>query len=441
MASRTAMLSCVRLRAVLALLAGVLACWPAQAMADTSPRLALSTTAATPGERVVVVGRGFPARASVRLLLAGRTLGRGRTGRRGAFRLAFRVPARAPASYRLTALSRGARASRRLRVLALPAPVTQPTLSVPEAGPPPAPPASADPPPPEAPTLVAAGDISCANAMPSTNECHHAATSDLVLDLAPDAVATLGDAQYPGGELANYETFYDPTWGRFKAMTHPATGNHEYEGVPTRDSAPGHFGYFGPAAGAEAAGYYSWTLGDWHLFVLNTGAIQYTRTGGGAALPDDCYPVSCAPGSAQETWLRSELEALPAGACAAAYWHHPRVSSGFGGANQPHPETQPLLQALYDHDVELLLTGHSHNYERFEPIGPTGTADSQGVTQFVVGTGGRGFHPITGPQPPESEVLLTNVFGVLELTLGSGSWSSRFVDEVGGTRDSAAGAC
>jgi acid phosphatase type 7 len=404
-----------------------------------------------PGERVAVVGRGFPARARVRLVLAGRTLTRGRTGRRGAFRLAVRVPARPAARYRLTALSRGARASRRLRVLALPAPVTQPSPPAPEAGPStgpstaPAPVAapSADPPPPEPPTLVAAGDIACPSAAPLTNECHQAATSDRVLDLAPDAVATLGDAQYPGGELANYQAFYDPTWGRFKAMTHPATGNHEYEGVPTRDEAPGHFGYFGTAAGAVEEGYYSWTLGDWHLFVLNTGAIQFTRTGanGGAALPDDCHPVSCATGSAQEIWLRSELEAMPAGACAAAYWHHPRVSSGFGGANQPHPETQPLLQALYDHDVELLLTGHSHNYERFEPIGPTGAADAQGVTQFVVGTGGRGFHPNTGAQPPESEILLTNVFGVLELTLGVGSWSSRFVDEGGQTLDSAAGVC
>lgn len=261
-----------------------------------------------------------------------------------------------------------------------------------------------------------------------------------MLGLDPDAVATLGDEQYPGGELANFQAFYDPTWGAFKAITHPATGNHEYEGVPTRDSAPGHFGYFGAAA-APPDGYYSWTLGNWHLFALNSGAIQYTRTGGGADLPDDCYPVSCAAGSPQETWLRSQLEALPAGACALAYWHHPRVSSGFGGANQPYPETQPMVQALYDHDVELLLTGHAHNYERLEPIDPAGAADAQGVTQFVVGTGGVGFHPNTGPQLATSELLLTEVFGVLELTLSDDSWNARFVDEAGQTRDSAAGVC
>ena len=55
--------------------------------------------------------------------------------------------------------------------------------------------------------------------------------------LEPDAVALLGDNQYPGGQLENFMASYGPTWGRFKSITHPAPGNHEYEGVPTRDSA------------------------------------------------------------------------------------------------------------------------------------------------------------------------------------------------------------
>ena len=48
-------------------------------------------------------------------------------------------------------------------------------------------------------------------------------------------------------------------------------------------------------------------------------------------------------------------------------------SSGFAGVNQPHPETAPLLFAdLYEAGAELLLTGHSHNYERFAPLTPDG---------------------------------------------------------------------
>jgi hypothetical protein len=123
-----------------------------------------------------------------------------------------------------------------------------------------------------------------------------------------------------------------------------------------------------------------------------------------------------------------------------AYWHHPRFSSGFSGANQPHPETEPLFDALYDHGAELILTGHSHNYERFEPVAPGGAPDPGGVTQFVVGTGGRNLHT-PGPQLATSEVLRSDTFGVLELSLEATGWSSRFVAEGGVTLDEAAGGC
>jgi acid phosphatase type 7 len=252
----------------------------------------------------------------------------------------------------------------------------------------------------------------------------------------------LGDNQYEHGELENFMAVFHPTWGRFGSITHPAVGNHEYEGDPERDQAPGYYSYFGGAAGDPAKGYYRWQLGGWNVFVLNSGAINWTRaSGGNPSLPDDCWPVSCAAGSQQEQWLRDELDALPDDACVLAYWHHPRFSSGFGGANQPHPETGPLFADLYDHGAELLLTGHSHNYERFAPLTPDGVANPEGVRQFVVGTGGRSLHTNTGPQAAGSEVLRTDVFGVLELTLEPSAYSARFVGEDGAVVDETSGTC
>ena len=290
---------------------------------------------------------------------------------------------------------------------------------------------------------MAAGDIACRpELVETTNACRQARTADLVSSLVPDAVALLGDNQYEHGELANFMAVFEPTWGRFRQLTHPAVGNHEYEGDPERDQAPGYFSYFGAAAGDPAKGYYRWELAGWTLFVLNSGAINWTRTtGGNPSLPDDCWPVSCATGSEQEQWLRSELEALPDDACAIAYWHHPRFSSGFGGANQSHPETGPLFADLYQHGVELLLTGHSHNYERFAPVTPEGIPDPGGVRQFVVGTGGRNLHTDTGPQLPASEILRTDTFGVLELTLAPGAYTASFVGENGLTVDQSSGTC
>jgi hypothetical protein len=407
--------------------------------AAAQPRIAVSKAAAVPGERVVVAGHGFRPDARLRVSLGGRTLRRARTGPRGGFRLGFRVPDRAAGDYRLRVRVRGRRIGRRFRIRAVPdATRPDPAPSTPTTAPPPTAAAQPPAPPPtppaaESPTLVAAGDISCRPELPETSTtCRHARTAEVVEQVAPDAVAVLGDNQYEHGELANFQAAFEPTWGRFKSIIHPAVGNHEYEGDPERDEAPGYYAYFGAAAGDPSEGYYRWALGDWTVFVLNSGAINYTRdTGLRPELDDDCWPVSCKAGSEQEQWLREELATVPADSCVLAYWHHPRFSSGFGGQHQPYPETEPLFDALRDHGAELVLSGHSHNYERFPSAG--------GVTQFVVGTGGRSLHTDTGP--PLTTTLRTDVFGVLELTLGATGWSSRFVAEDGSTLDQATGSC
>jgi Calcineurin-like phosphoesterase len=383
----------------------------AAAPALARPHLALSRPGAEPGQRVVVAGHGFAKRAPVRVVLGARPVRRSRTGPRGGFRVAFRVPGRSARLSRIKVFVRGRSVGRRFRIRSGSAP----------------------------PTLVAAGDIACS---PSVEEaathCRHARTADLVERLNPDAVAVLGDAQDHEGTLEEFEAEYDRTWGPFKDITYPAPGNHEYQGTRKRNAAPGYFGYFGSVA-APARGYYRWRLGDWTMLALNSGAIQYTRRGRAASRPDDCWPVSCAKGSAQERWLRRQLKGLRRGSCVLAYWHHPRFSSGFGGAHQPHRETGPLFRALYEHRAELVLNGHVHNYERFGPRSPSGRRDKRGVTQFVVGTGGNALHQRTGP--PLTKTLRTGVFGVLELTLAPGGWRSRFVAEGGATKDTAAGDC
>ena len=393
-----------------ALVASVAALAAAPVLAK--PRLALSRSGAEPGQRMVVAGHGFAKRAQVRIALGARTVRRSRTGRRGGFRVAFRVPVRSAGLLRIKVFVRGRSVRRRFRIRP-----------------------SAEP-----PTLVAAGDIACSPAMDEApTHCRHAHTADLVERLNPDAVAVLGDAQDHEGTLEEFHAEYDPTWGRFKDITYPAPGNHEYQGTPERDAAPGYFGYFGSVAGAPPEGYYRWRLGDWTMLALNSGAVQYTRRGRGASRPDDCWPVSCSEGSAQERWLRRQLEGLRGGSCVLAYWHHPRFSSGFGRAHQPHRETGPLFRALYEHRAELVLNGHVHNYERFGPRSPSGRPDERGVTQFVVGTGGNALHRHTGT--PLTTTLRTDLFGVLELTLAPDGWRSRFVAEGGTTTDTAAGDC
>lgn len=266
------------------------------------------------------------------------------------------------------------------------------------------------------PVVAAAGDIACDPVIdPNFNGgngtaagCHMKATADVIAGIGPDALLLLGDVQYENGTLAKFQASYDPAWGRFKAITYPAPGNHDY-GTP---GAAGYYGYFGAAAGDPAKGYYSFDLGGWHLIALNS----------------NCAAVGgCGPGSPQEQWLAADLAAHP-GVCTLAYWHHPLFSSG------PHGDdttVQAFWTDLYAAGADLVLNGHEHVYERFAPQDPAGAADpARGIRQITVGTGGKnltGFHTIG----TNSEVRNAATFGVLELTLYPDGYAWRFAPEAG----------
>ncbi len=211
----------------------------------------------------------------------------------------------------------------------------------------------------------------------------------------------------------------DPTWGRYKARTHPAPGNHDYH----TPGASGYFDYFGPAAGDRSKGYYSYDLGSWHIVVINS----------------NCAAVGgCHAGSPQEQWLRADLAAHPT-QCTLAYWHHPRFSSGASHGN--NTEVQPLWQALYDAGAEVILNGHEHIYERFAPQTPTGAADAaRGIRQFTVGTGGRSLQTPGSPAPANVQDR-EKAFGVLKLTLHPTSYSWQFIADTGAVLDSGTQAC
>jgi hypothetical protein len=94
---------------------------------------------------------------------------------------------------------------------------------------------------------------------------------------------------------------------------------------------------------------------------------------------------------------------------------------------------QAIWRDLYDAGAEVVLSGHSHNYERFAPQNASGKLDrARGIRQFVVGTGGAHFTGLGTPKP-NSEVRQNTTFGVLKLTLNPTSYDWRFVPEAGKT--------
>jgi hypothetical protein len=237
-------------------------------------------------------------------------------------------------------------------------------------------------------------------------------------------VFAAGDLAYQSGKYEEFLSCYDPTWGKFKARTRPAPGNHEYNG----SSAIGYFRYWGKQAGDPGKGYYSYDLGSWHIVVLNTNC-GIRELGG------------CGEGSPEEVWLKQDL-ATHANACILAYGHHPLFSSGIIAKHAEHPELMAFWQDLYDAHTDLVLAGHEHAYERFAPQNPEGSPDpEQGIREIVVGTGGRSHTPL-GFAKPNSEVRDDRTYGVLKLTLSPGKYRWEFIPEAGKTfRDSGEGTC
>lgn len=245
--------------------------------------------------------------------------------------------------------------------------------------------------------FVGAGDI--AGCSSSGDE----ATAAL-LDGIPGTVFTAGDNVYESGTASEFANCYDPSWGRHKAQTRPSPGNHDYN----TSGATGYYNYFGANAGPSGRGYYSYDLGDWHLISLNSN-------------------ISMSAGSTQEQWLRADLAANPK-RCVLAYWHHPRFSSGSHGSST---SPQPLWQALYDYDADVVIVGHDHNYQRFAPQTPTGVADpARGIRQFLAGMGGRSHYTFSTPIV-NTEAYNTDTDGVLKLTLSADSYTWEFIPVAG----------
>jgi 3',5'-cyclic AMP phosphodiesterase CpdA len=251
-------------------------------------------------------------------------------------------------------------------------------------------------------TVYAAGDIAyCAHQSALRSPANDSATLvEAGLAASADAaVLLLGDNVYQKGTLREFRQCYDPTWGRFKARTHPAPGNHEYY----TPGAKGYFAYFGAAAGR---GYYSLTLGAWQVLSLNSN-------------------LSGAAQQAQLDWLKQELAASSA-RCTLAYWHHPLYSSGWHGS---FAIMRPAWELLHQAGAELVLSGHDHTYERFAPQDAAGRRDdARGVVQFVVGTGGAYYTPFKVLPLKNSKMRDNSRFGVLKLVLHESSYAWEFLE-------------
>jgi hypothetical protein len=181
-----------------------------------------------------------------------------------------------------------------------------------------------------------------------------------VTDSRPtDVWLMLGDNAYGDGwgieyQYAVFDMYRDLLQ---RTVLWPTIGNHDAgdDPGPYGNSARDYLGIFTLPTSGEAGGaasgtelYYSFDYGNIHFVCL------------------DSYLSDRSPGGAMLTWLESDL-ARTEKDWIIAYWHHPPYS--WGGHNSDGDYFQiemregvlPILEA---YGVDLVLSGHSHVYER-----------------------------------------------------------------------------
>jgi acid phosphatase type 7 len=257
---------------------------------------------------------------------------------------------------------------------------------------------------PKTTTVIAVGDIAQCSGLPASQSAAAqtaALTQALVDQTKVTSIITLGDNVYDRGLASEFQTCYEPTWGRFKSLTWATPGNHDYGVTDALD----YFGYFGQSAGIDQSGYYSKSVNGWLIVSLNSN-------------------IDATASSAQYKWLSDQLNANQE-ACVMAVWHHPIFSSSTRGGTS---KMRMLFDLLVSKKADLVLQGHEHQFERFKPTLGDGTMDlADGVTSMVVGTGGAALYNFVPATHPASEVRIKE-FGVLQLDLSATSAIWKFVN-------------
>ncbi len=223
-------------------------------------------------------------------------------------------------------------------------------------------------------------------------------TQNANLIAADDAqfLQTTGDNVYSQAADPNFSTTYSEMDGHFfkqmqtalsaKALW-TANGNKEYYG----DGA-----WFKVIYAPNNERWYSYDWGDAHILVL-----------------DGSQPFD--PASAQYAFAQADLAAHQSSSWRIVAIHDPPYSSTSTNSSSEPVQTNlvPLFQAQ---NVQLVLSGNSHNYERTVPL-INGVPAAGGITYMVSGNGGNGFNPFTIPPPAYSAFRNDTLYGHLHITV------------------------
>ncbi len=240
---------------------------------------------------------------------------------------------------------------------------------------------------------------------------------------AGELMLALGDNAYSSGTEQEFQDrLFKPMADLLRRVPlFPSLGNHEYvtnQGQPYLDN------FYLPANNpASSERYYSFDWGPVHFVALDSNCAI------GMASSDRCTRA------AQKSWLAQDLGATQR-PWKVVFFHHPPWSSGEHGSQLTmRREFGPLFE---QYGVDLVLTGHDHNYERSKAMRGDGVAPSgtRGIPYLVVGSGGATLRRFPNSQPSWTAYRNNSDMGYLDVVVDGGTLTARFLNTSGTVKDS-----
>lgn len=252
----------------------------------------------------------------------------------------------------------------------------------------------------------------------------------VALSPAPNYILMPGDEANDG--TSSEYTIWNNYYGSLFSSIYPVPGNHDWaaNGDPVNPSTSlvaydAEFGTQGDEGSTPPHFISLNTPNGWHILGFDS---------------SEQWIGSVNNPSATYTAVEKDL-AANSGKPVIAYWHNPRWSDGTNtadpGGTGDSTVTRDIWNLLYDYGCDIVLNGHCHSYQRFPKFGKTGTADPNGIREFVAGTGGSGLFNLTSTQrstvnsyqASAYDQVNSQWFGYLTLTLTPTAYSWTFTSQ------------
>ena len=201
-----------------------------------------------------------------------------------------------------------------------------------------------------------------------------------------DMVLFLGDNAYNSGTQSEYQAGFFDVYDEIlkNTVAWSTLGNHDGYSVDFNTQSGPYYDIFSFPTAAEAGGtasgteeYYSFDYANIHFIVLQSNNVD-----GGGNEP--------AFNTAQKAWLTTDINATTQD-WIVAFFHHPPYTKGShdsdnAGENGIFTMREQYLPILEAGGVDLVLSGHSHSYERSKFVkGHTGLSGTFNPAQTTSG--------------------------------------------------------